>query len=261
MSGIRADLQIAVLFLRWAIRPTAFFVLSFSTAYAAGWVSTMPGAAADQELCQVLLDRLNHTDSRCLESAVDEYPGFSSPPWRSIDPNQHLELVAKLTGYRGGPDAMTDQQWSAKLQGAKEFKKKGGALKIWRTRLLNFFDSNGQFPIPPGDQTIVLMSSTLGLSDCPTHSFWIQREIFVVLPDLSGPDVRVKSGVAYGLANSHLVSYKGSPLFIDRAVEYSNDKLGDGSSVMIYRLIKDSGAHAPVCWFQYSGNNQNSMEK
>ena len=260
MSGIRAGLQIAVRLLKWAIRPTAFFVLSFSTAYAAGWVSTMPADSPDQDLCQALLDRLKHTDSRCLETAIDEYTSFTTPPWQMLDPSQHIELIAKLTGYIGGPDTMTDQQWSAKLQGAKEFAKGGGTLKVWRTRLLNFYADNGRLPVPPGNQSIVLMSR-IYKSICPSHPSVTQNETFVVLPDLSGPDVNLDSGDGYGLAHSYPVLYKERTLFVHYSTASLGDnELEDGSGIMIYRLVKETNVHAPVCWFEYKANKR-SREK
>lgn len=247
--------------LKWAMRSAACFLLAFSTAYASGWVSRMPADWPDQDLSQALLYRLSHADTRCIVSAVDEYPGFTDPPWQTLDPSQHLNLIAKLLGYEGGPDTMTNRQWSAKLQAAKEFVHAGGTLKIWQTRLLTFFDSNAQFPVPPGDQTIALLSRKYG-SYCSTHPSVTQSETFVVLPDLSGPDPRVKHGTVYDLATSYPVLYKGRTLLVSQEIaSVSKDELNDGSSITIYQLVKETGVHSNVCWFWYNGNNQNSREK
>ena len=111
------------------------------------------------DLPQALLSRLSHTDTRCIATAVDEYPGFTSPPWQTLDASQHIELIAKLIRYRATPVTAppTDKQLSAELQEAQAFVQAGGTLKIWRTRLLTFFDGSAQFPVPPGEQTIVLL--------------------------------------------------------------------------------------------------------
>jgi hypothetical protein len=132
---------------------------------------------------------------------------------------------------------------------------------MWSTRLLDFFDGSSQVPTPPGDQSIVLISENAGLSNCPSHPSFILTHIFVTLSDLSGPDVRVDRGVAYGLAHSFPVLYNGRTLFIDNELGYvDRSTVEDGSGITLYEYAKGSGVHFPVCWFAYRGNDKKSGE-
>lgn len=71
------------------------------------------------------------------------------------------------------------------------------------------FDSGLEEPAPWGDQTIALLSSRLWSRDCPAYTAMHSNQAFVVLPDLSRPDPRVKKGAASLGANSYPVLYRG----------------------------------------------------
>lgn len=94
MTCLSAASNGTVRFLKLAIPSIACFLLCFSTAYAASWVSKTRPDAPDAELCQALLYRLNHTSPQCTATVVGAYPGFKSPPWKTLDASKHIELIA-----------------------------------------------------------------------------------------------------------------------------------------------------------------------
>lgn len=246
--------------LRWAIRPAACFLLSFSTAYASGWVSTTQPDAPNAELCQALLYRLNHTSADCILAAAGTYPGFTSPPWEMIDASKHIELIAKLK-YVGGPGWQENLQktpppnWEHALEGAKEFVQEGGTLQIWHTRMFEYFGADREDPAPPGNQTITLLSTKQGsraIPACPASASFRWSRAFVVLPDLSGPDLRVQTGPAALLRDDYPVLYKGQTLLVNNALVFDpvTHELGEYSRVIIYST---GSGPAGGCWLEYHG--------
>jgi hypothetical protein len=249
---------------RWAIRPVGCFLLASSTACAAGWVSNPPNRPASG-LCRILLYRLNHTPTPCIASAVRLYPGFSTPPAKMLDANKRLELIAKLIAYNGSPltyfkTPLTNL--AGRLQGAKDFVQAGGTLGIWHTRLLTYFGPDLEDPAPASDQTIALLSRKFWSPGCRAHTSMNYSQAFVVLPDLSGPDPRVKQGPASLLANTYPVLYKGKTLLVSEGLArdpLSPEKLSDYDQVIIYDT--SVVVNGPGCWLEYYSNDRKSREK
>lgn len=261
---MKSVVDAAVRVLRSTIRPIGCFLLAFSTAYATGWVSNPPNRPPSA-LCRALLYRLNHTPTSCIATAIRLYPGFSSPPGKLLDPNEHLELIAKLIGYGGSPLTYFKaplSNLSGRLQAAKDFVRAGGTLEIWHTRLLKYFGDELEYPAPPGDQTIAVLSRKLWSPSCPAYTSMHSSQAFVVLPDLSGPDPRIKQGPASLLANTYPVLYKGKILLVKEGFARdprNSDKLSEYDQVSIYETTKV--VNGPECWLEYYDNNRNSAEK
>lgn len=246
--------------LKWAIRPAACFLLAFSTAYASGWVSTTQPGAPNAELCQALLQRLKQASADCILAAVGTYPGFTNPPWETLDASKHIELIAKLK-YVGDPGWQEDLQkssppnWSYALEGAKEFVQAGGMLQIWHTRIFEHFGADTKAPTPPGNQTIALLSTKPGsraIPGCPASASFRWSQAFVVLPDLSGPDLRLQTGPATLLRDNYPVLYKGQTLLVNNALQFApvTHELEDNSRVIIYST---GNGPAGGCWLEYRG--------
>jgi hypothetical protein len=220
-------------------------LLGLSVAHAAGiWVTEFGGSGSDAELCYALNNRLNamNNGSVCAHDAIESYPKFSEPPWRRLDPKQHFELIVRLLKYSqvgarayfDGSAGITDSGYTSR---ATDFIKRGGEIKVWRTRLVPSFNAGTRIA-PPGLQTIVLMidkgvGTAVPSDQCPGKASrgWV-RESFIVLPDLSGPDPQVDSGTGALLSSTWPVIYAGIPLLINT---YNVDHL-DVSSCR-YRLI------------------------
>lgn len=269
-AAIRATGRCTRRFLKWAVLPLGCLLLCFSTAYATGWVSKTQPDAPDAELCQALLYRLNHTSPRCTATAVAAYPGFKSPPWKTLDPSKHIALIAKLLyvsvpvspGWGEALKQNPPPHWTQALKLAKGLVKEGYTLQIWRTRLLTRFNDNYKEQAPPGDQTIALLSTKAGsraIPGCPASASFRWSRTFVVQPDLSGPDPRVSSGIASLLINNYPVLYKGRTLLINHSVGFINGKLYIGSKVILSdtTYVPDGTG----CWFDYEVHGRNSGEK
>lgn len=151
---------------------------------------------------------------------------------------------------------------SGRIQGAKEFVQAGGTLRIWHTRLLTYFGPDLEDPAPPGDQTIAILSRKFSSPDCPAHPSMYYGQAFVVLPDLSGPDPRVKQGTAWLLAHTYPVLYKGKTLLVNEGFArdpISPGKLSDYDEVIIYDT--SVVVNGPGCWLEYQRNDRKSGEK
>ncbi len=200
----------------WAVS----LAFGFANAQAAEWISETQASAADAPLCRALLARLRSFSERCAPDAVETYRGFADPPWESLDPNQHIDLIAKLTAYSsGGPNVYFQRPIDLERfrVGATLFVDHGGVLQVWHTHLLSSFGDSATNPAPAGDQTVVMMTTKAGAADLHTDCRgkttrnWV-RQTFIVLPDLSGPDPRVEQGTAYVLQSHRPVIYKGEVL-------------------------------------------------
>src|ERR1700722_15983214 len=178
-------------------------IVGMSSAHAASWQSHTQVSAPNAELCGALLKRLNSFSERCVADAVETYPAFSEPPWDTLDPSSHVDLIGKLVAYRSGANAFFRQQIDpSRLHTAGQyFVDHGGLIQVWRTRLLSNFGDSAEHPARPGEQTVIMLTTKVGaadpLADCPgkVTKNW-DRSVFIVLPDLSGPDPRVGNGTA-----------------------------------------------------------------
>lgn len=242
---------------KWVARVTGCFLLGFSTAYAAGWISKASLGSSDVDLCETLLYRLNHTAPACIQLAVGDYRGFKRPPWMVVDINEHLSLVDQLTIFNGWTRPRVFD-WDYPVL-KRSLQVEGATLQIWRTRLLAYFDENSQHPTPLGDQTVALLSTkfdALSLADCPAYAELRQNKLFEILPDLSAPDLHVKLENASLLMHSDLVMYEGKTMFVSQYVGYrdaEHGKLDYGSEIVIRGNAKNSGAHPIVCWLWFDG--------
>lgn len=187
-------------------------------------------------LCAGLVKRMNSTAYECTRSALDTYPELSSPPWKTLDPKRHLNLIASLIAYGASPVPLLHNKRTmdpATLKRSVEaFIRAGGEIKVWRTHLINYYEP-GRRVAPPGDQTVLLMidkryapEKSEGRCRGGLAQGW-SRYTFLVSPDLSGPDKRVDLSFAELLASSYpvilhheqsvLVSY---PVNLDYQVAY-----------------------------------------
>lgn len=198
-------------------------LLGASVAYADGWASKTQPDAPGVELCRALLHRLNDLGD-CAPDAIESYPGFSSPPWEALNPEQHIDLIARMIMARiTGPAAAMNASGVAlenARRGARDFVEHGGILQMWRTQLLSNFGDERQQRAPPGLQTVVQMiwnGTSTGFGFCPGNSTkgWVRRTLLVT-SDLSGLDVRLAPGIAAVLILHQPVLYKGRVLFISQ---------------------------------------------
>jgi len=214
-----------------AVAAAAF--LYASSAYAGGWVTETQPDAPGAELCKSLLHRLNSLGD-CAADALETYQEFSTPPWKPLDPAQHIDLIARLLGAQGAAPAaamrLTGEILEDKRQGARDFARNGGVLQMWETRLLSNFGGRDR-PAPAGPQTVVQlitksgapldvvhMNTAMGALDFPScpgtaTKGWI-KTTFLVTPDLRGLDLRVEQGIAAALALHPPMLYKGRVLFV-----------------------------------------------
>jgi hypothetical protein len=200
-----------------------------ATAQGGKWVADpyRPSVGQDSTLCKNLQERLNSfqwADDRCYTNVVLTYPGFSQPPWETLDPREHVELIAHLIAYwQGGADNYFRRHAGGRLppvtaagsrSRADELIAGGGQLVMWRTRLFDYY-ANVTVPAPPGEQVIVEMRQPqLGEEKyhiCPgkPHPRW-RGNTFVVTSDLSGPDPHVDVGTASLLSSGVVQIYQGA---------------------------------------------------
>jgi hypothetical protein len=233
------------------------FLVACSVVRADGWVLETASPNPQAALCQPLLQRLRSVPQQCARDALETYSEFTSAPWQILDVNKHVDLLAKLIFYGSGASKDTRFDADRFRPRARDFIDRGGELRLWRTR---FISSYGDEPAPPGEQTIVMLvdkyqTTNSHAVDCPGHSSkgWLFRT-FVVLPDLSGPDLRVEHGLAYLIAPQQLAIYHGEPLLLSTQVDYSIDTVpDDGGSASVWKNYPPVGLR-PVCSFRFVGS-------
>jgi hypothetical protein len=80
-----------------------FVILANSVAFAGEWeIGTLPTTPL-AKLCKDLKSHLNAVSKVCARDALETSPEFESPPWETLDPRQHIDLVAKLLKYGTRP--------------------------------------------------------------------------------------------------------------------------------------------------------------
>ena len=174
----------------------------------------------NEPLCKAFQRHLNGAGEKCFEISLQTFPGFASPPWQKLDPQEHLDLIARLIAYRSGRDLYLRNPIDLDRfrRGAKDFIEQGGELWMWRSRLLSHFGDNANLPAPPGDQTFVRLIYRPGIRSqdpaCVKEASGIGiGPTFLVLPDLSGPDPRLEQGVAYALQTHQPMMYRNEGAF------------------------------------------------
>jgi hypothetical protein len=120
-------------------------------------------------------------------------------------------------------------------------------MQVWHTRLLSNLGDNADQPAPPGEQTVVMLTTNVGVADphadCPgkvTKNLY--RPIFIVTGDLSGPDSRVGAGTAFVLNTHRPVIYKGKTLLI--------------GTEDIFENFPNAGMKGGVCSFKFVGHQK-----
>lgn len=191
----------------------------------------------NEPLCHKLLSRLNRYDrdesveNRCSFPVLTSYPKFSAPPWEELDVEKHGELFFKLMKYsgEGGPNGYFHLLPGLKQRApdshyryrAKLLIDQGARMRVWRSRL---FDHYGVVPTPapPGEQAIVQIYIPMSKESMATYCVGKPKPVgfnqlvllFIVTPDLSGPDPNVDPGT-YGISGGKdLLIYEGNPILV-----------------------------------------------
>jgi hypothetical protein len=140
-------------------------------------------------------------------SVVVSDPGWTEPPWMSLDPREHQNLVRELIRYRAleadfyfgrTHEPYTNYTKEQLEQWFQADMKCGVQLRVWRTHLVNWLDEK---PTAPGDQTVVEINNPMSKEELAElhakypHMPAVARagRIFLVKDDLSGPDPRPTS--------------------------------------------------------------------
>ncbi|MHB8252292.1 MAG: hypothetical protein ACYDEV_00990 [Acidiferrobacter sp.] len=151
------------------------------------------------QLAQALLHRLNQyhwTNDECAFDVLYTYPKFTSPPWRKLNPQHHIRLIAKLLEYWYPPTVpliSPAKAWLLWLWKAHLFIAQGGQLRVWRARVIGQLALGD--PTPPGQQTLVELrwprSRQKVRRVCPDKPF-VPRDyaVFFAAPNLKGLDPR-----------------------------------------------------------------------
>jgi hypothetical protein len=195
-----------------------------------------------------------------MEVGLQTYPGFSAPPWQKLDPQEHLDLIARLIAYGSGRDLYFKNPIDLERfrPGAKDFIEQGGELLVWKTHLLSNLGDNVDVPSPPGDQTVVRLIYKPGITSedavCKEEATRIgMGPTFLVLPDLSGPDPRVGQGTAYALRTHQPVIYRDKVLFVGTFVGYGPKRRLLNAQANVFKDY-EAGLNGGVCSFEYRLN-------
>lgn len=211
----------------------AMLLLGCASAQAAGSWTYRDGIGKNEALCHDLLKRLNRYDSdesldrRCSLSVISCYPKFTAPPWEELDLRKYEDLFFELTKYSGEGHARYFHLQPVQKQQkpdsyyryrAKLFIEEGGRLRMWRTRLVNNYGTGPILSAPSGDQTIVQMyipskSQDKYCSINPANANSVAL-LFIVTPDLKGPDPNIDPGTHGILGGRDLMIYEGKPILI-----------------------------------------------
>lgn len=196
------------------------------------------GAGKSNSLCRELLKRLNRydrdesLDSRCSFPVLTSFPKFTLPPWENLDVQEHSELVFKLMKYsgEGGPNGYFHLLPGLKERGSdsdylyrtKRFIEQGGRLRLWRTRLVDHYGTGPVTQAPSGEQAIVQMYIPMPREALATYcpgkpkpaSFYQVELLYIVTPDLTGPDPHVDPGTFGTLGGRDLLIYEDKPVLV-----------------------------------------------
>ncbi len=232
-------------------------VMTSTFAFAGTWKSETTPENPEARLCAALQKHLNNVGEQCMEVALQTYPGFSSPPWQQLDPQEHLDLIARLIAYQAKDGLYFKNPINLDLYRpeATEFINQGGRLLVWRTHLLSNLGDNVDVP-SPGDQTVVRLIYKPGITsedaDCQQKAIQIgMGPTFLVIPDLSGPDPRVGHGTAYALQTHQPMIYRDEVVFVGTFVGYGPERRLLNAQANVFKNY-EAGLLGGVCWFEYS---------
>lgn len=202
----------------------------------------------NESLCHDLLRRLNRydrdesLDNRCSFPVIASYPSFTAPPWEELDLQKYGELFFKLMKY-SGEDPVGYFQLAPGLQQrapdshyqylTQRFIERGGRLRVWRTRLVNHYGTGPIIPAPPGEQAIVQMYIPMPKESQATYCVGKPKPasvkevelLFIVTPDLSGPDPNIDRGTFGILGGRDLMVYEGRPVLVGGEDVWRDGKL------------------------------------
>lgn len=178
-----------------------------------------------------------------------------------------MDLLTRLILERNGPPRVPITDLTPYRARAPEFIKRGGELYVWHTRLISNYSRGLEGVAPPGEQVVVVMFDKFELidphADCSgKRSKGWQPSIFVVLPDLSGPDPRVERPLAHMLSQiMQPVLYRGEILLIHSAIGYErNGTLSDGSDVNVWKDFPPAGLRV-ACKFRFNSADPRSRKE
>ncbi len=198
--------------------------------------------------CQKIAQRLNEFLPQCAKDVVSTAPDFTPLDWRRIPASEHLELIAKLIRYRGSAlgykDLPPNSEVLRQLLGSVRIEVDSGVIEIEeaKVRLFDYFDEEHRVPVPDGPQTLVRLTrkaqSPSIAESCPSgaRAAWSEA-IFIVVDDLSGPDVRVAPSVVARYQEKSILAHDGIYFAASSA----------GLSPIFAPVSKD----APACFFRY----------
>jgi len=210
-------------------------LLACSWAHAGEWVSETERDAPESKLCQALNKHLNDSVEGCVHYVLQSYPQFSDPPWHTLNPHEHLELLTQLIAYKNGTPTQAIPDFAPFRPRALDFINRGGQMRVWRTHLISNFGSETKDEAPSGEQAVVQLLE-------PVDSIYMSGKCsdnvpvrfipytFIALPDLSSIDKRVSAPVADNLLPMAVMLHAGQPIMIKTIVDYlDNSHLMDGS--------------------------------
>lgn len=202
-------------------------VAHFSHAESGGWSNDpqLAGVGKDDPLCQNLLKYLNGYQG-CPGNVIATFPEFSEPPWKELNPEEHVDLIWQPIMFGGRANRYFQPGAGGQLpaipdtgdrRAARDFIARGGKVRVWRTRLFDDY-GDARYPVPAGEQTIVELSQTFlgptARDQCGSNTRLWDASSYVVTADLSGPDPRVPGPIAYQLRAGELLTYKGVPYLV-----------------------------------------------
>ena len=131
----------------------------------------------------------------------------------------YLDLVFGTHNLHRLPQLVRQVEEKRQRGAATDFIARGGKLRVWRVRLVEFYGDT-HYPAPPGEQTVVELRQSFSrdlkkpdacLDDPKSWS----PSTYIVTPDLKGPDPNVDAGTAAHLANSQLLIHDDTPYLVE----------------------------------------------
>lgn len=196
----------------------------------------------ERPLCQNVLRYLNHNPACNVISAA---PEFTSPPWKTLNPRTHEELIEQILRYQTEEMRSAFTKFKPKKPSSAQYRiwvrdyiLSGGQIRVWRTRLFSnlkqrYLSYGGKrYPVPRGVQTLVeLRRKVHKLPACGSGHYFTHHRLFFVSPDLKRVDASIPREIAQalqwgalGLYRHHLYLIRNGAFTISvlRAGQYSN---------------------------------------
>ncbi len=258
---------------RGLIRLVGFALLVLSSWNASGadvWTSDVPvGEGPNCVLCTALQAHLNAEGTKCSEVAILTFPQFARPPWEALDTSQHIDLIARLMSYASVGESHFEEpiHLDSYYERAKEFVRSGGRLLIWHGHFLSNLGDNLEVPTPVGDQNLVQLVYNPGIgnpyatSKCKAKAAQLGLgPTFLVLPDLSRPDLRVGVGTAKVLQTHQPRIYRDQVLFVGSGVGYGPKGRLLSAQADVFKNYERAGLKGGVCIFKYFAKRGNKEQ-